>query len=75
MNSVKYKGKLLSYNSDKNEVTIDGKLDLKKEFSPSFVNNGEKDATFIGFIDNKLNKFISLTGKEFNTIQPEEITL
>jgi len=74
--SIKYNGIDLSYDEVENKISINGKEDKHDLFSPSFVDNGEgKDPTFIGFVDNKSGKFISLSGKEFKTIKPDEIKL
>lgn len=75
MIEIKYKNKILSYDSDKNEVYIDGVLDRSKQYSPSFVDNKDNTVTFIGLTNNKSNEFISLSGKVINTIMPDDIKL
>lgn len=76
MINLEYKGTKLSYDEADNKVFINDKEDTHKVYSPSFVNNGDNEKpTFIGFVRNRDNKFISLSGKTFDTIKPEDITV
>lgn len=74
MISVKYKGSTLIYDEKENKVYEDGLP--SKSYEPSFVNNGEgKMPTFLGFTNTKNKVFISISGKEFKTVEPNDLTI
>lgn len=75
MKEVKHNGNLISYDEDSNKVFVNGEEDKRKVYSPSFVDNKDNTMTFIGFVHNQSGQFISLSGKSFRTINPDEVKL
>jgi hypothetical protein len=66
-------GELLQYNESEDKVYVDGKE--TKEWSPTFVPNGNDEPSFFGFVNHKQKKCYDIYGGITNIHDEYSITL